>query len=553
MRAVIGRLGRGKCQKKKPTLIKRAKRIGWKDPILMTLRCKLPTIPCEPKQCTLWLMSASESTSTELICVYPGCKSSGRVFNRSYELERHKLIHFPNQKLACPIQDCKHKKTGKTFTRNDKFREHIATHGELALFRCPVSNCKPVQVKNGDFASHVANDHNILERYEIRSFLKSLGISCDKGRWACPLLCDFFAISTWNVRNHLEAHDLSERVGLESSTRFLGYPYSIARGKAKCPICKIQVCQEQGYADKFCKHLEHSHGYGDILQYSSELEWLLTMDCDSWWFRGCPVLSKWIREAPRTRKESLTVDPSTQKSPSMKFAIGFSGLPTDVKEQVRTTLDLDAAGEVSASGSFGGLDLEPLEASQSPWAQQSFMPSQTSLAEGLMVQQGCIAGQSLITEEKFVPSGILEQPQSLISQQAFLAPQSFIQTQAFTFPQTFMSAGVVQNLPMVPNSIPLFVSPGINVWHPFQPSPSSLGCNQYYPYGPNQLALLPNMNGYGVEIHQQGPSSFVPIPNSQPDEMGFGHHSEFDWAPSEAEQWGECSSNPREHPLHDSR
>ncbi len=185
-------------------------------------------------------MSGGGLASSELICAYPGCKSSGRVFTRSYELERHKLIHFPKKKLVCPIQDCKHRKKGKSFTRDDKFREHIAVHGELASLRCPIPNCNRVQVKIVDFASHLADDHNIMERCEIKSLLGALRIDVHMGRWACPLLCDFTASVRQDISQHINRHDLSERIRGKSSLDLLRI--SLQFGRARCPICNLEVC-----------------------------------------------------------------------------------------------------------------------------------------------------------------------------------------------------------------------------------------------------------------------------------------------------------------------
>jgi hypothetical protein len=519
----------------------------------MRLRCKLPTIPREPKQWTPWLMSASESTSTELICVYPGCKSSGRVFNRSYELDRHKLIHFPNQKLACPIQDCKHKKKGKTFTRNDKFREHIAAHGELALFRCPVSNCKLVQVKNGDFASHVANDHNILERYEIESFLTRLRISCDKGRWACPFLCDFSATSKQNVHVHLETHDLSERVELKSSLDLLGLGYYVYIGRASCPICNIQICKERDHISNLCRHLKTSHDLNEMIPNGVEIAKLL----GHFWDYGnqYPTLMQVVRDFKPAQVDPSTLPPPISGSSSGEGSSRSSAPPTNLENVLSASNVGGKADTKNSSDCIGELPAQQVCIPHWTNPRQSIVfPATDVTGHNLPPGELAMTSQSRIAQQNLAaPPQPFLQAQVLIPQQNFSEQLSIIQPQGFMIPQTFMSASVSQNIPVVSTFIPPFMFQGVNLWQPMQSDASSLGYNQYHPYGPNPGSLLPNMNAYGVENHQQGPSSFVPFSNSQPDEMGFGHHSEFDWSLSEAAQWGERSSNSGEHPLHDSR
>lgn len=486
-----------------------------------------------------WLMSASDSTGSHLVCLYPGCKSSGKIFKRSYELERHMLIHFPSKKLTCPIQDCKHKKKGKSFTRNDKFREHIAAHGELALFRCPVQNCKILLVKNGDFVAHIAGDHNILERCEIKSFLESLRICYYKGRWACPLLCNFSATSKYDAGRHLGTHDLSERVEFKSSIDLLQLDYSLYFGRASCPICKIQVCNEGGYISALCRHLETSHDLDEMVSNSIEIAKLLGHCQD--YTGDYPTLMQAIRNFKPARVDLSTLPPPISGSSSGGVSKGSSASPTNLENALSASND---DGKADAKNSSSGCldELPPQQGWIPHWAnprQSIVFPATHVMGHNLPLGESAITSQTMIDQQNLVPAQAFLQLQDLIPQQNFPAPHSFIQRQGFTIPQTFMSAGVSQNASVVSTFIPPPLFQDMNFWQPIQSDPSSLGYIQYHPYGPNQWSLLPNMNGYGVESHQHGPSSFVPFPNSQPDEMGFFHHPEFDWSPSEAAQQGE--------------
>jgi len=481
-------------------------------------------------------MSASESASNHLICVHPGCKSSRRVFKRSYELERHKLIHFPSKKLTCPIQDCKHKKKGKTFTRDDKFREHIAAHGELAIFPCPVPNCKTAQVKNEDFASHIANDHNILERYGIASFLKPLRISCVEGRWACPLLCDFSARSISDFGKHFRAHDLIERVKFKPLIELLGLRYNLRYGTATCPVCNELVCYEQSYIQDLCHHLEISHAYG-MFRKCSKIARLLGHLEDYFTIGDFPILKQIIRDFGPVHVESPILPPLISGSLSGENSSRSSAPPMHL-ENVRLDSNVDREGDVesSSSGYFGEL---PVEQVWNPhWTtslQSSITPESDVTGHNLRSGECSIFGLDMMAPQNLNRPQILQQ-HGLFPQQNIPEQNPFIQPQGSMMPQIFMSAGVSQSAPVVSTFIPPFMFQGMTSWQPIQPNASSLGYNQYYPYGPNQWSLLPNMNGYGIENHEQGPSLFVPFPNSQPDEMGFCHPPEFDWPPNEAAQ-----------------
>jgi hypothetical protein len=368
-------------------------------------------------------MSSSGSASSELICVYPGCKSSGRVFNRSYELERHKLIHFPSKKLTCPIQDCKQKKKGKTYTRNDKFREHIAAHGELALFRCPVSNCKIVQVKNADFASHVADDHNFLERYEIKSFLKNLRISLDKGRWACPLPCDFSATSRLNTVEHLYTHNLIQRVKFKSSIDLLGLNYSLYRGRATCPVCNIEVCKVGSHISDLCHHLEHSHAAHDMVPNGVEIAKLLGH------FEGYSGLYPTLVQVIRDFK-SVQVDLSQLPSPISGSSSGevsseSSAQPTNLGNVLSASnVDKEANAENSSPSRFGEL---PIEQVWNPhWTtplRSSVTPETDVIGHNLPTGEVSISGQYMMAQQNLNPPQTFLQPQGLIAQQNFPEPK----------------------------------------------------------------------------------------------------------------------------------
>jgi hypothetical protein len=483
-------------------------------------------------------MSASESASDHLICAHPGCKSSGKVFKRSYELERHKLIHFPSKKLTCPVQDCKHKKKGKTFTRDDKFREHIGTHGELAIFSCPVPNCKIGQVKNGDFASHIANDHNILERYGLESFLRILRISCDKGRWACPLLCDFSASSKYDVVKHLATHDLIERLEFKSSIYLLGLGYAIYRGKASCPVCNMQLCNEHGYISYLCRHLETSHDADEMIPKGDKIAWLLGHMQRHPYSYQWPTLMRVIRDFKPAHVELSTIPLPIFGLSAGENSSRFSTPPMNL-ENVLLDSNVDRDGDVENSSSryFGELPVEQVWNPHWTTPLQSSIPPETDVTgHTLPTGELPIYGQNMMAQQNLNPPQTFPQAHGLFPQQNFPEPHSFIQPQGSMMPQTVMSAGVSQNAPAVSTFITPIMFQGMTFWQPIQPNASSLGYNQYYPHGPNQWPSLPNMNGYGIENHQQGPSLFVPFPDSQPDEMGFCHPPEFDWSASEAAQ-----------------
>jgi hypothetical protein len=472
--------------------------------------------------------AACESASSELICVYPGCKSSGRVFKRSHELERHKLIHFPNKKLICPIHECKQKKKGKSHTRNDKFREHIAAHGELALFCCPIPNCKSVRVKNAEFASHVANDHTILERYQIKSFLKILRIGCDKGRWACPFLCDFSATRRWDVNNHLAKHDLIERVTIKSSIDLLGY--NIDTGRATCPICNIQVCNVVGHITNLYRHLETSHDTNEMIPNGDKIAQLLSPWCLLYFGLSYPKLAQFISDFKPTQVDLSTLPPPISRLSSIEHSSRSSEAPTNL-ENVLSAANIDGDADAKNSSSDGFDELPTQQVWTPHWTkpQQSIVFPETDVTgDNLPTGELAMYGQSGMAQQNLAPPQTFLQPRGLIPRQDFSEPQPFLQPQGFMIPQTFMSAGVSQNVPVMSTFIPPFIFQGMNFWQPLQSDPSRMGWNQYHSYGQNQWSLLPNMNGYGVENHQQGLSSFVPFPNSQPNEMGFSYHPEFD-------------------------
>jgi hypothetical protein len=204
-----------------------------------------------------------------------------------------------------------------------------------------------------------------------------------------------------------------------------------------------------------------------------------------------------------------------------------------------SNVDREANAENSSPGRFEELPIEQVWNSHWTIPLQSSMPSERDVLGGnLPTGELSTPGQDLIVQQSLTTRQTFPQLQGLTAQHNFLEPQSFIQTQGSVMPQTFMTAGVSQNVPMVPASIPPFIFQGTHVWQPIQADPSSLGWNQYHTYEPNQWSLLRNMNGYGIENHQHGLSSFVPPPNNQPDEMGFRHYPEFDWPSNEAPQWG---------------
>lgn len=462
-------------------------------------------------------MSGSDSASNELICVYPGCKSSGRIFKRSYELERHKLIHFPSKKLACPIQDCKHKKKGKTFTRDDKFREHIAAHGELALFRCPVSNCKVVQVKNGDFASHVADDHNILERYEIKSFLNSLRISLDRGRWACPLLCDFTATSGSNVDNHLSTHDLIERVEFKSSIRLVGLDYNLSYGKASCPICNIQVCEEV-YIRELCHHIVNSHDSDEMILNGVEIAKLLGHLPDWVWMPS--TLKQVIRRFMPIQVSSSTLPPPISGSSSGKVSSRSSAPPTNLESALSApNVDREAYAENSSSGCIGELPVKQVWNLHWTTPLQSSIPPETGMAgHNLPTEELSISGQDMRAQQNLNPPQTFLQPHGLIAQQNFPEPHSFIQPQGFVIPQTFMSVSVSQNAPVVSTFIPPFIFQGMTFWQPVTNSHLNMGFGQHGHDGYVQWPLQPDMAGYRNENQRQNMGPLGSFPYGVPDE-----------------------------------
>jgi hypothetical protein len=459
-------------------------------------------------------MSSSDSAaSSDLVCSYPGCKSSGRVFKRSYELERHKLIHFPSKKLACPIQGCKHKKKGKTYTRDDKFREHIATHGELALCCCPIPDCKTVQVKITDFPSHVAGQHSILERYEIKPLLNCLRISWHVGHLACPMLCDFTATTTRQVLEHVGEHDLSERITFKSFFDLTNLDLSF--GRATCPVCNLQVCGKVDYIDNLYLHLESSHADG-MIYYGSQIARLLGPVWKPWRYVGCPVLVKIMRIFNPAQVASSILQPPISGSAAGEASSRSSESPK-------------ALENVLSVPNFGG-QVDAMKPSSSSIVeiptQQVWSPHYNNTPEGLFFPEIDVAGHSLPMRELSTsgqdmtaqpnidrPQTSLEQ-QRVIPQQYFREPQSYIQPPGFITPPTSMRGSILSDTPVGSNFIPPCTCQCPNFWQPIANSHLNMGFDQYSHDGQLQWPLQSGMVRCGTGNQQQTMGLFVPSPEN---------------------------------------
>lgn len=457
------------------------------------------------------MSSSDSSASRDLVCSYPGCKSSGRVFKRSYELERHKLIHFPSKKLACPIQGCKHKKKGKTYTRDDKFREHIATHGELALCCCPIPDCKTVQVKITDFRSHIADQHSILERYEIKPLLDALRISCDVGRWACPVLCDFTAPCRWSVSEHAKRHDLSERITFKSFFDLSGL--GLWSGRATCPVCNLQVCGVTGFITDLCKHLEISHGADEMIYYGGQIARLLGPIWDPSYENVYPLLMPIMRNFNPAQVASSTLQPLIFGLSAGEASSRSSESPKDL-ENVLSVLNFDGQVDTMKPSSSSFVDMP----TQQVWSahytnipQGLFFPEIDVADHSLPMRELSTSGQDITAQPNIDRPQTSLEPQRVTPQQYFRESQSYIQPPGFITPPTSMGGSIPQATSMGSNFIPPCKCQCPNFWQPIANSHLNIGFGQYSHDGQLQCPLHSGMVRYGTENQQQTMGLSVPL------------------------------------------
>jgi len=459
-------------------------------------------------------MSISDSTSSnDLVCLFPGCKSSGKAFKRSYELERHKLIHFPSKKLVCPIQGCKHKKKGKSFTRDDKFREHITAHGELALFLCPVPHCKTVQVKNGDFASHIADDHNINERCEILSFLKILRIDSYKGRWACPNLCDVTATNQFDLVRHSQKHDLVERVNFMSLfDSSVNFPLTI--GRATCPICTLEVCSEDDYIKKLYSHLENTHAT-DLVLYGDEVAKLLSPGWRWYYDEEFPKLAQILRDCKPTQASPPAFPPNASWPSSAESSSRSSEPPNDLKNFLSgSSFDGDADSTDPPSSRAGEIPTQLVWTPHHNDFQNSiFLPEIGVPGRSMPMGNLSISGPDMISQQGLAPMPNILPLYGLNPQQNYLDPH--LQPQGYMVPQSCMTVEAPQNIPVADIAIPPLMPQVTHAWNLSTNNPINMGFGQSG-YGGHMQWPLQTQMSYGYVNQQQDMALYLPFPEHMP-------------------------------------
>jgi hypothetical protein len=396
-----------------------------------------------------------------------------------------------------------------------------------------------VHVKSADFASHVADDHDILERFEIKSLLESLRIDPNTGKKSCPLQCGYCSYSSCKgeLDLHLRTHDLSERVAFSSSIKLIGL--SLGFGRAKCPICQDEICDASGWVCELCRHITDWHTYVEWQSHGRELVRLLGQFSGSYALDSLGPLSVFISDFIKAELDSATTQPSIARSSYGGSFRKASGPLTDLNvELLAATTATLARAEVSPVG---------VVAAQHECALQSATPQhnsthpQTNLVmENWTNQQSFLLSQPLMTQESFIsqqnPVSQQGSVHGFVPQQSSMPPLHLMPHPTYVTTFHFLTPGSVQNAGNMPLSVPTAEFQDNNIWQPLQNGLSNSAYNQYHPTGHFQWSLQPDMTGYGNGNQQQDMASFVPLIENMPGDMGFWPEMQYEESDGENNQ-----------------
>ena len=397
-------------------------------------------------------MSLSDPTPIELVCHYPGCKSSGRVFRRPYELTRHKLIHFPNKKLFCPAQGCKLRKRGKFHTRDDKFREHLDAHGELALWCCPLPGCNFEPVPKPMLDLHVGNDHDILEQKQATLMLNSLRIGHKYGHWSCIFRCGVEGNGRRDLEVHLQTHDLAERWKATAVFKSLGF--SLMDGKATCPICKHEV-NDWDAIWNLCLHLEKSHSIDDLVAHSGALVELFRPIINGYFVETSPNLHRVLLDSIATGMGSTLVTASDPASSPPSNTSGTSSGPVSSGNDVLWTASQESTAATD-SLHFGSFEDVTVTAEQ-------FLPENTGIPQKNIIPLlsfNTLSHQNLMLQQSSLSPQLFVQPQLFWSQQEIMQKQPYLSFPNTLQPQQSIAPDMLQASLATPGAVPMYQNIG---------------------------------------------------------------------------------------------
>jgi hypothetical protein len=172
--------------------------------------------------------------------------------------------------MSCPIYGCN--RTEKPFPRVDKFREHCGKHKNPDKFLCFIETCHIGPLSRLQLREHLMDPHaheSFIERdvYRYCEALPSLGSEyriCHvrrsrlEGTDRCPVRtvdCTFqLSYDHPYMEDHLDTHDLVDRIKYCETIQKLYMEYNYAKGPATCPTCR-----QKSYASDLLSHLRYDH------------------------------------------------------------------------------------------------------------------------------------------------------------------------------------------------------------------------------------------------------------------------------------------------------